>query len=365
MNASVAQPLPIVEPCLSLAGTRYARPLVVRFGAMGDTVILLALIHALHARFNSLVDVVTTGSWARPLLQSQPAVGEVHTLTTRRTPYWLSAEKQRLVATLRRRGAGPTWMCNNDDSLRVLLSKADIPPGLQVDVRDCGLRPGEHFVDYWARIARQMPHALLGTAGRNDAPAAVHVPPLRVLPAWRADLDRWLQQRGLNDTPLLLVQAGNRRTMRWLPRQRHTNTKFWPEERWGQVIDRIAQIQPSAQVLLLGVRAEAGLNDVIQRHVRAARTHNVAGDMPIPRLLALQERAMGMISVDTGPAHSAAALGCPLVVMFGADKTSLYSPRSATGAVEVLIREVHGQASMLNIEARHVLDAWERLALRC
>lgn len=65
--------------------------------------------------------------------------------------------------------------------------------------------------------------------------------------------------------------------------------------------------------------------------------HNIAGDVPIPRLLALQERAAGMISVDTGPAHSAAALACPLVVLFGLDMTSLYSPRSATGPVEVLI----------------------------
>jgi heptosyltransferase-3 len=347
MSASVAQSLP--------------RPLVVRFGAMGDTVILLALIHALHLRFNTLVDVVTTGSWARPLLQSQPGVGEVHTLATRRTPYWLSAEKQRLVAALRRRGVGPTWMCNDDDSLRALLNRAAIPPTLRIDIQDCRLQPGEHFVDYWTRIARLTPDALPGMAGRGEKSLAPNVPPLHVLPEWRADLDRWLQQRGLNDAPLLLVQAGNKRTMRWLPRRRPTNTKYWPEERWAQSIDRIVQLEPAARVLLLGVRAEAGLNNSILKHVRTASAHNIAGEIPIPRLLALQERAIGMISVDTGPAHSAAALGCPLVVMFGSAKTSLYSPRSATGSVETLIREVDGQTSMLNIESQHVVEAWERL----
>lgn len=350
MDASVAQQLP--------------RPLVVRFGAMGDTVILLALIHALHLRFNALVDVVTTGSWAQPLLQSQPAVGEVHTLATRRTPYWLSIEKQRLVAVLRKRGVGPTWICNDDDSVRALLNKADIPTALRIDIQDCRLQPGEHFVDYWARVARLTPHALAGMADRYENTSVQHVPPLHVLPAWRADLDRWLQQRGLNDKPLLLIQAGNKRTMRWLPRRRPTNTKYWPEQRWAQSIDRISQIEPAAQVLLLGVRAEAGLNNLILRHMRTASAHNVAGEMPIPRLLALQERAVGMISVDTGPAHSAAALGCPLVVMFGTPKTSLYSPRSAKGTVETLIREVNGQVSMLHIESQHVVDAWERLRLR-
>jgi hypothetical protein len=38
-----------------------ARPLVVRFGAMGDMVIALALIEALHRRYGTPVDVVSSG----------------------------------------------------------------------------------------------------------------------------------------------------------------------------------------------------------------------------------------------------------------------------------------------------------------
>ncbi|MEW5297215.1 MAG: hypothetical protein WDW36_000439 [Sanguina aurantia] len=39
--------------------------------------------------------------------------------------------------------------------------------------------------------------------------------------------------------------------------------------------------------------------------------------LPLGRLKALLEIAHSMISVDTGPAHLAAAMGCPLVVLFG------------------------------------------------
>ena len=39
-----------------------------------------------------------------------------------------------------------------------------------------------------------------------------------------------------------------------------------------------------------------------------------------------------MISVDTGPGHAAAALGLPLVVLFGAESQRVWLPRSSSGS---------------------------------
>jgi ADP-heptose:LPS heptosyltransferase len=85
------------------------RPLAVRCGAFGDMVLLTALIRVLHAEFHSPVDIVTSGSWSEPLLRGQPGVGEVWSVRSRKTPYWLSADQRRIVGLLRARGAGPTW----------------------------------------------------------------------------------------------------------------------------------------------------------------------------------------------------------------------------------------------------------------
>ena len=82
-----------------------ARPLVMRCGAFGDMVLVTALIQQLHARFGTPVDVITSGGWARPLLSPRPAAGEIYTLRSRRTPYWLDREQQALVRQLRERGA--------------------------------------------------------------------------------------------------------------------------------------------------------------------------------------------------------------------------------------------------------------------
>ena len=82
-----------------------ARPLVMRCGAFGDMVLVTALIQQLHARFGTPVDVITSDGWARPLLTPRQGVGEIYTLRSRRTPYWLDREQQALVRQLRARGA--------------------------------------------------------------------------------------------------------------------------------------------------------------------------------------------------------------------------------------------------------------------
>jgi ADP-heptose:LPS heptosyltransferase len=186
--------------------------------------------------------------------------------------------------------------------------------------------------------------------------SALKVPPLHVQERWRNDLVALLGRQ------LVLIQAGNRRTTRWMRRRnRPSNTKYWPEERWASVVDAIARAELDAEILLTGVPREARLNDAILYMSSTNRAHNAAHDLPLHRLLALQQRAIGMVSVDTGPAHSAAALGCPLVVLFGTADPDMYAPRSLNDSVICLQGCKHGRASMLGISVDHVVDAWDAL----
>ena len=95
--------------------------------------------------------------------------------------------------------------------------------------------------------------------------------------------------------------------------------------------------------------------------VQSDRVVNVARELPIPRLLALQERALGMISVDTGPAHSAAALDCPLVVLFGQVNVDRWAPRSPRGAVQTVTGGSGTNDGILGIAVQDVEEAWDRL----
>jgi ADP-heptose:LPS heptosyltransferase len=338
------------------------RPLVVRFGSMGDMVIALALIHALHQRFGEPVDVVSSGSWTRLLLESQPGAGDLYLIRSRKLPYLLSPQQRRLVRALHARGTSPTWICDADDKCRWLVARAGIPDSHIVDVRQLRPLAREHAVDRWIRFAQVSPPALGEICAGSMDTCAPRVPPLCVQEQWRTDLDVWLRERDLAGRPLVLIQGGNRRTTKWgRPRKRPSNTKYWPEERWASVVDAIARSEPDAEILLTGVPRESPQNEAILYLSATNRAHNVARQLPLHRLLALQERAIGMISVDTGPAHSAAALGCPLVVLFGTADPGLYAPRSPNDSVMCLRGCEHGRPSMLGISADQVVDAWHAL----
>jgi Glycosyltransferase family 9 (heptosyltransferase) len=334
-------------------------------------VLLTALIRVLHARFRCPVDILTSGAWSEPLLRGQPGVGEIWTVRSRKTPYWLSADQRRAVRNLRGRGVGPVWFCDGSDAARPLLERAAIPEQFIVDVKDHPLRPGEHATEQWRRLAQIMPAAIAdrrnGQGDAEAATAAAAIPGcrLQVADRQRAELNAWLATRSLAGVPLIAVQVGNKRTMRRGLRRLAVNHKYWPNERWAEVLGHVRRQCPDHAIVLLGTGPEYALNQEVAALAGIERLYNLADDLPIPRLVALLERAAGLITVDSGPAHAAAAVGCPQVVLFGKALPSLYRPWGSAGAdVKVLRGEIGGEPDMLGIDTQTVIAAWSALNLR-
>jgi heptosyltransferase-2/heptosyltransferase-3 len=92
--------------------------------------------------------------------------------------------------------------------------------------------------------------------------------------------------------------------------------------------------------------------------------HNVADGLPIGILLPLLERASSLISVDTGPAHAAAALNCPTVALFGESDPLLYRPGGVTTPAVTLVGQIDGHPDILAIEPATVIAAWRELTAR-
>jgi ADP-heptose:LPS heptosyltransferase len=338
-----------------------ARPLIVRCGAFGDMVLLTAMIRDLHAQFQSPVDILTSGPWSEPLLCGQPGVGDVFCLRSRKTPYWLAPDQRRAVRQLRLRGAGPVWSCDGNGAVDALLRRAQLSPEWIVDVVDHPLQGGEHATEQWRRMSRILP-AAWGERTLPGEPTGMQGCQLSVSTAQRADLDAWLRARGLDSTPLLLIQVGNKRTMRRGTRRLAMNHKYWPYERWAEVIRQMRRDCPQHAIVLLGTGPEYALNEEVAALAQVTGLHNGADDLPIPRLIALLARAEALIGVDSGPAHAAAAVACPQVVLFGRASPSLYRPWGTQPApVELLTAMVDGEPSMLGIETVAVIAAWQRL----
>lgn len=282
-----------------------APPLVVRFGALGDMILLTPLFVALAERWGLLCDVVVgTGSAAGLVFAGLPAVGRVFALPSRRRPYWLSSSQHRLVAWLRRRGDGPVWAIEQLEKALWLLSRGGVSEAARITARELPRGDLEHAVDYHARWAAAVPPRWAGSA-----PPAVALPPPRLVVSdgERRDVAAWVAERGWQGRPLVLFQAQSRR--------RHRGR--WPTARWAALATAILGRLPNARVLVLGSPAEAGEVATLVAGCADPRVVPAAADLPLRRLFALLEVAHSCVSLDTGPAHAASVLGCPLVVVCG------------------------------------------------
>lgn len=339
---------------------RLERLLVVRFGAFGDMVLLTPMLRRLRQRFGATIDLLSTGHWTEALLGQDPDIGEIQRVMGRRVPYLFSCSQQAAVRWLRKRGPTPTWFCQADPADRHLLRRAGIPERMICNIADLPRVPNEHAARRWLRFADETPPCLTHLAPRllahSDNRARLHVSE-----SMRMGLRVWLQKHGLLGHSLVLIQAGNKRTMRPLYRKRSTNTKYWPEERWASVIRGIHAHDPSKRVVLLGTHGEHALNEEIRMRASVPGVHNVARDAPIDVLLPLLETAHSMISVDTGPAHAAAALGCPQVTLFGEANPTQYFPGGEGTHTTVLTGEIEGRVSMMGIQAHTIINAWMNL----
>ena len=347
------------------ATMRDLTPLVMRFGAMGDMILLVPMLKLLQQRYTQACDVVGSGPWTVPLMARTPACGAVHLLTSRRAPYWFNRSQWQLVSALRKRRPGPVYVFESDDKSHELLRRAGIGPEWICSLRDLPRRPDEHIAAHAMRLARQTPRALAG--GRIPEVAGEPDTRLKVTEDDRRDLEAWLRRRGLAGAPLVLIQSGNKKTMKGGPRQRGSNVKYWPEANWAAVITGIHCILPASRMILCGAPSERALAEDIAKLVpeASANLSIATDDLPIPRLLALQERAHSMVTVDTGPAHAAAAMGCPEVVLFTRNplcEASLYAPLPTSAPVKILLPpDPAPDASLASITPEAVVRAWHEL----
>ena len=296
------------------------RPLLVRFGALGDLILCTPLLRALAARAGQPCDVVAHGRWSPEVLRHLPFVGEVVCLPSRKSPYWFSPDQWRLAAWLRARAPSPLYVLETDAKSQALVRRAGLTPtGTLASLPHL---PNEHVVDHHARCA--------GLSGAEYARGAE----LRVDAEELAACDAWLAGLGLAGRELVLIQPGNKRTMKGKAGVR--DLKFWPEERWVETIRGVLAARPAAHVLVIGSDAETYVTEPIAATVADPRCRSLAGQLPLRRLFALFTRAHSLISVDTGPAHAAAALDCPVVVLFGKTDPRRNRPVSRSAPVVVV-----------------------------
>jgi heptosyltransferase-2 len=98
------------------------------------------------------------------------------------------------------------------------------------------------------------------------------------------------------------------------PGATNSRAKQWPAENYGRLGDMLAE--KGAQVVLLGDKSEREAADRVAQRANS-NPKNLAGKTSLAEATAILAVCDLLISNDTGPAHIAAAVGTPTLVIFG------------------------------------------------
>ena len=150
----------------------------------------------------------------------------------------------------------------------------------------------------------------------GDPSEASYVGLLRIAQADRDAASRLLADAGVGDGALIALgptASGGR------------SHKNWIAERFAAVADAVAASR-DAQVIIAGAAEDAPYADrIIAAMGRPAL--NLAGRTSAGQLAAVLERADLFIGIDSGPMHLAAAMGTPVVAVFGPSDPEQTAPQ--------------------------------------
>lgn len=338
--------------------------LVIRFGRIGDILVLTPALRAIaHAHPGASIDVLTTDAGV-VTLAGNPHVRDVFVLRARRLPRLINRERARLVRHLRARSYDAAFLFEGAERYRTL-------------ARDIGARTTWSFArDDEPESATRVRRAPDRHEGLRflDVLAHAHIPPAGVHYDFHIDDDARARAAALladagvpADARIAGIHAGHfqRRIRRGRP-----HAKTWPAERYAEVVRRLAA--RGLVVVLTGGEGEHALNRRIV-DLAGGLAFDLAGRTDLRTLAALIERCAVFLAPDTGPAHLAAAVGTPLVALFGPKAPHIMGPLGDDARIVRLYPEPSAEADaargghhprMWAISAEDVMRALEEMLRR-
>lgn len=340
------------------------RVLAVRFGRLGDLLLFTPVIRALdRALPEGSVEVLTTRT-GRTALATNRRPAAVHVLRWRRVPYPVNPEKLLLARRLRRRGYDAVLLFETARRHHALAGRLGAG-------RCYGFAPEETGGTGPDRVRRDPGLHALDQMGQVLALAGLSVGERRAeypVPAAAERRARALLGRAgaAGDVPVALHPGSHRGSRRGRP-----GPKEWPPERFAETAAGLVE-RGFGPVLLTGTAGDRGLTAAVSERTEGLPVADLTGRTDLPTLAAVLRRCALLVSVDSGPAHLAAAVGTPLVALYGPTPPGDMGPPGTGERAELLHRESlpppAGEPGyhprMWAIRPRDVLEAVERLEAR-
>ncbi len=287
---------------------------------IGDAVMCLPALEALAARYPEAEIVVVSKPWVSDVYKGHAAV-------TRQIVYDPAGEHRgqrgfwKLIQQLRVEQFDGAILFQNAFQAAWMAWLARIPVrlGYAMDGRSSLLTESieapppvayGHQAYYYLHLLFRA-----GLIERPEPPRGLHEPRLEAQPTERAWAAQYIDSLGL---------GGPRFLVGMVPGAAFGPAKRWPADRFAELADRLTAAL-HADVIIFGSREERPLSEEIAQTMEHTPTL-LAGETTLRQTMALFERCRLLITNDSGPMHLAAALGLPLIAIFGSTNERATGP---------------------------------------
>ncbi len=318
------------------AGATPRRILAVKLSSFGDLVHVTPCLRALRIAFPEAdIRVAVERRWA-DVLRALPYVDGVieASARTRLGPSYLREVRRALAASPGRFDVAIDFQGTRRSALWVYASGARVMTGRgwPRPLWLHALRPdlARHAVEVCADVCRTV------------APVADLAPELRTLPADEACVARVLDEAGAPRSGFVLLNPFSR----W-------DAKGLDVATAAALAVRVARLAGD-RVVVSGGPDDVARAGALVRLAGDAHAVPVAGALTLAQALCLFRRARLMVTCDSGPMHAAAALGTPVVALFGPTHPERTGPWGAGHVVVQALRPLEHHAYRTDHARRHM-----------
>ncbi len=290
----------------------YKRILIVRTDRIGDVLLSTPVIKVLRDAYPSAYIAMMVAPYAKDIVEGNPCLDEiiVYDKEGKHKSWWRS---MKFARNLKKKKFDIAFILHPTNRVHLVTFFARIRQRVGYDRKFGFLLTDRlaHNKQLGQKHEAEYNFDLLRHVGIQPQEKVLFMPLRQDAEAWIEDL---LKREGVAQTDkLVAIHPGA-----------SCPSKIWPNQRFAQVADRLAE-KYGYRVFVIAGPKDIALAEQVVKHMHN-RAINLAGKTSVSQLASLLKRCRLFISNDSGPVHLASAMGTPVVSIFGRNQAGL-SPK--------------------------------------
>lgn len=285
------------------------RVLIIRCGALGETIFALPVIEALRKQYgeNILIDWVGTPS-ASALFKLDPRINRIFHLKHRRLPILLSKEKRAIINHSKQQPYDILINLESGHIFYPLVEKTKATHKFGMPYNQIRALPNPHAID----SLRTMYESIVDPAVMKNS-----------YPVLYGEQSQAVQAKFNLPDHYIVINAST-------SHHRKFTHRAWPTSHWKELI---ALLAPTYHLVIIGGKGEERFFDTLQPYPPSVI--DLVGKSTLPELITIIADAEAIITADTGPSHIASVVNTRTFALFGP------SNPKGTGPYSTPFNDVH------------------------